>query len=46
VLAVQAASKEWPWLKRCVTDIRMLRIEENNNLYQALGDDESIADYG
>jgi virulence-associated protein VapD len=38
VLAVQAASGQHPWLKYCVNDIRMLRIEENNDLYPALGD--------
>ncbi len=31
-LAVAAMAKEFPWLEHCVTDIRMLRIEENNDL--------------
>ncbi len=34
--AVNAMSNEFPWLKDCVTDIRMLRIEENNDLTPAL----------
>jgi len=36
VMAVNAISKEFPWFKECVTDIRMLRIEENNDLTPAL----------
>ncbi len=36
VMAVNAMSNEFPWLKDCVTDIRMLRIEENNDLTPAL----------
>ena len=31
-LAVAAMAREFPWLEHCVTDIRMLRIEENNDL--------------
>ena len=38
VLAVQAASSSHAWLKYCVKDIRMLRIEENVDLYPAFGD--------
>lgn len=36
VMAVNAMSKEFPWLKNCISDIRMLRIEENNDLSPAL----------
>ncbi len=36
VLAAQALSKAYPWFKNCVRDIRMLRIEELNNLAPAL----------
>jgi virulence-associated protein VapD len=36
VLAAQALSKEYAWFKGCVRDIRMLRIEELNNLAPAL----------
>lgn len=40
VLAVQEASKRFTWFRDAVTDIRMLRIEENNDLYPALGEPE------
>lgn len=36
VVAVNAMSREFTWLKNCVTDIRMLRIEESNDLSIAL----------
>lgn len=36
VMAVNQMSQEFPWLKDCVSDIRMLRIEENNDLSPAL----------
>ena len=36
VLVIQKLSKKLSWLSKCVTDIRMLRIEENNNLMPAL----------
>jgi virulence-associated protein VapD len=36
VLAAQALSKELSWFKDCVRDIRMLRIEDNNDLSIAL----------
>lgn len=36
VLAVQALSKEFPWFKASVRHIRMLRIEEMNDLMPAL----------
>jgi virulence-associated protein VapD len=36
VLAAQAVSNTYPWFKSCVRDIRMLRIEELNDLAPAL----------
>jgi len=36
VLAAQALSNAYPWFKVCVRDIRMLRIEEQNDLLPAL----------
>ena len=36
VLTVQQLSKKLSWLSQCVTDIRMLRIEDNNDLMPAL----------
>jgi virulence-associated protein VapD len=36
VLAAQALSKAYPWFKNCVRDLRMLRIEELNDLAPAL----------
>ena len=36
VLATQRLSAELPWFSQCVRDIRMLRIEENNDLGPAL----------
>jgi len=36
VLAAQAVSDAYPWFKSCVRDIRMLRIEELNDLSPAL----------
>ncbi|MGE0254480.1 MAG: virulence factor [Alphaproteobacteria bacterium] len=38
VLAVQALVAKHPWFRTCVTDIRMLRIEDNNDLMPAVGD--------
>lgn len=41
VLAVQAVTDRCrPWFKAAVIDIRMLRIEENNDLMPAVGDYE------
>jgi virulence-associated protein VapD len=37
VLAVQELKRTYRWFERCVRDIRMLRIEENNDLLPALG---------
>ncbi|WP_176316978.1 virulence factor [Burkholderia vietnamiensis] len=36
VLAAQTLSKTYPWFKASVRDIRMLRIEEMNDLQPAL----------
>lgn len=36
VLAVQDASARYPWFKFVVKDIRMLRVEENNDLMPAV----------
>ena len=38
VLAVQEVAKRCPWFRLAVSDIRMLRIEENNDLMPAVGD--------
>jgi virulence-associated protein VapD len=38
VLAVQELVKRHPWFRLAVRDIRMLRIEENNDLKPAVGD--------
>lgn len=40
VRAVQKLSAKFSWFKPSVRDIRMLRIEENNDLKLALDDDE------
>ena len=36
VIAVQALKREYPWFQPSVRDIRMLRIEDNNDLMPAL----------
>ncbi|MDR2105597.1 MAG: hypothetical protein LBP51_07585 [Deferribacteraceae bacterium] len=36
VLAAQTLSQTYTWFKACVRDIRMLRIEELNDLFPAL----------
>ena len=36
VLAAQTLSNTYPWFKGCVRDLRMLRIEELNDLSPAL----------
>lgn len=36
VTAVQELSQSYAWLEKCVTDIRMLRIEELNDLMPAI----------
>lgn len=40
VRVVQRLAKRYPWFKPSVRDIRMLRIEENNDLLTALDDDD------
>ena len=40
VRIVQRLSKKFPWFRSSVRDIRMLRIEENNDLGAALADDD------
>ena len=40
VRVVQRMAKKFPWFTPSVRDIRMLRIEENNDLKVALADDE------
>lgn len=37
VLATQRLARELPWFPQAVRDVRMLRIEENNDLSPALG---------
>ena len=36
VITVQKLAKKYPWFIACAKDIRMLRIEENNDLMDAL----------
>jgi virulence-associated protein VapD len=38
VLAVQEIVKRYPWFRAVVTDIRMMRIEDTNDLMPAVGD--------
>ncbi|BBK44851.1 endoribonuclease VapD [Allostella vacuolata] len=38
VLAVQDLTRRYPWFAAAVNDIRMLRIEENNDLRPAIED--------
>ncbi|GJD51994.1 hypothetical protein OPKNFCMD_4755 [Methylobacterium crusticola] len=40
VRIVQRLSRRYPWFKPSVRDIRMLRIEENNDLTIALDDED------
>ncbi|MBD8555490.1 virulence factor [Rhizobium sp. CFBP 8762] len=40
VRVVQRLAKKYPWFQPSVKDIRMLRIEENNDLMMAFDDDE------
>lgn len=40
ILTVQKMAKTLPWFAPSVRDLRMLRIEENNDLKAALLDDE------
>lgn len=36
VLTIQKLSVEYPWFATCAKDVRMLRIEENNDLMPAI----------
>lgn len=36
VLTIQRLSKKYSWFAACVKDVRMLKIQENNNLMPAL----------
>jgi len=36
VLAVQAADSRYAWFARCVRDLRMLRVDEDNDLMPAI----------
>ena len=40
VRTVQRLAKKYPWFTPSVRDLRMLRIEENNDLKAALEDDD------
>lgn len=40
VMAVQAVQKTYPWFGKVVSDIRMLRIEEHNDLMPAIAQQE------
>jgi virulence-associated protein VapD len=42
VMAVQAVQQACPWFRHAVSDIRMLRIEENNDLAPALGEPDLL----
>ena len=37
VLTIQRLANLYPWFSTCVRDVRMLRIEENNDLKPAIG---------
>lgn len=36
VLTIQKLAKKFPWFSTCCKDVRMLRIEENNDLLPAI----------
>lgn len=36
VIIIQNLAKKYPWFSACVKDVRMLRIEENNDLMPAI----------
>lgn len=36
VILIQKLAKLYPWFSTCVKDVRMLRIEENNDLMPAI----------
>jgi len=45
VLAVQEITRRYAWFSKAVTDIRMLRIEEHNDLLPAVGDAQRKLDF-
>jgi hypothetical protein len=42
-MAVQAIRRQHPWFAKVLTDIRMLRIEEHNDLMPAIGERDLFA---
>ncbi len=42
VIAVQKLARKYDWFTPCVRDIRMLRIEEDNDLLTAISDEELL----
>jgi len=36
VIIIQKLAKTYPWFSACAKDVRMLRIEENNDLMEAI----------
>jgi virulence-associated protein VapD len=42
VTTVQKMARKFDWFTPCVRDIRMLRIEEDNDLAIAINDDEEV----
>lgn len=46
VLAVQAADRRFAWFGRCVRDLRMLRVDEDNDLMPALSTRLRLEDDG
>jgi virulence-associated protein VapD len=42
VTTVQRLSRKFPWFKASVRDVRMLRIEENNDLMSAIEDIDAV----
>ncbi len=42
VLAIQEVARECPWFLKTVKDLRMLRIEENNDLMPAVGEPDPL----
>ncbi len=42
VTAVQRLSRKYPWFKASVRDIRMLRIEENNDFMSAIEELDAV----
>src|SRR5436305_12542896 len=46
VMAVQAVNRVHPWFSKVVSDIRMLRVEEHNDLMPAIAARTATADTG